>query len=276
MNIINPIGVMQGRLLPKYQGRYQAHPVGYWQQEFSICQDVGLDCIEFIVDRNDIQKNPLLQDSGRAEMREIMQEHQVRVHSVCADYFMAAPLHRPETAEASQQMLKLLLQACRQMEISNLVIPCVDQSRLANHVEIEKFVTIMKQYSEIAADYGIFLALETDLPPAPFAELLSKISAPAVTVNYDIGNSASLGFDPIEEFKAYGEKITDVHIKDRKKDGGPEILGQGDANFGLIFDLLSDINFSGPLIMQAYRDDEGINIFKQQLHWVQPWLGKLS
>ena len=32
----NKIGVMQGRLLPKHQGRYQAHPLGYWQKEFEI------------------------------------------------------------------------------------------------------------------------------------------------------------------------------------------------------------------------------------------------
>ena len=44
----NKIGVMQGRLLPKYHGRYQAHPVGYWQDEFKIASQLELDCIEFI------------------------------------------------------------------------------------------------------------------------------------------------------------------------------------------------------------------------------------
>ena len=34
----NKIGVMQGRLLPKYHGRYQAHPVDYWQEEFEIAR----------------------------------------------------------------------------------------------------------------------------------------------------------------------------------------------------------------------------------------------
>ena len=34
MKISNKLGIMQGRLLPKYNGRYQAHPVGYWQKEF--------------------------------------------------------------------------------------------------------------------------------------------------------------------------------------------------------------------------------------------------
>ena len=61
--MINPIGVMQGRLLPKYQGRYQAHPVGYWQDEFYIASKNGLDCIEFILDFNDAEINPLLKNA---------------------------------------------------------------------------------------------------------------------------------------------------------------------------------------------------------------------
>ena len=41
-------GIMQGRLLPKYKGRYQAHPFGYWEKEFPIAAELGLDSIEFM------------------------------------------------------------------------------------------------------------------------------------------------------------------------------------------------------------------------------------
>mgnify|MGYP001425492063 CR=1 FL=1 len=47
------IGVMQGRLLPKYKGRYQAHPLGYWKKEFQLAADLKIDCIEFILDLNE-------------------------------------------------------------------------------------------------------------------------------------------------------------------------------------------------------------------------------
>ena len=47
-------GCDAGRLLPKYQGRYQAHPVGYWQDEFPEAANAGLDCIEFILDYNQV------------------------------------------------------------------------------------------------------------------------------------------------------------------------------------------------------------------------------
>ena len=63
------IGVMQGRLLPKYQGRYQAHPVGYWQDEFPKAAELGLDCIEFILDYKDAGRNPLMVPEGRKEIK---------------------------------------------------------------------------------------------------------------------------------------------------------------------------------------------------------------
>ena len=89
----NKIGVMQGRLLPKYKGRYQAHPVNYWQKEFEIAEDIGLDCIEFIFDFNDAKKNPLLTHQGIDEIKSVSDRTGVEVNTICADYFMDAPLH---------------------------------------------------------------------------------------------------------------------------------------------------------------------------------------
>ena len=56
MILKNKFGIMQGRLLPKYQDRYQAHPVGYWQKEFKLAKNMDLDCIEFIFDYNLAEK----------------------------------------------------------------------------------------------------------------------------------------------------------------------------------------------------------------------------
>ena len=58
-------------------------------------------------------------------------------------------------------------------------------------------------------------------------------------MNYDIGNSASLGYIPAEELSAYGERISDVHVKDRAFGGGSVILGKGSANIPEFFELLT-------------------------------------
>ena len=140
----NPIGVMQGRLLPKYQGRYQAHPVGYWQQEFPIAEKIGLDCIEFILDYNDYQENPLLSVTGLEEIKNITVKTGIDVKTVCADYFMEAPLHSKDNdiSVESIDTLRLLLNASEAIGITDIVIPCVDQSSLNGCDDLERFLTI--------------------------------------------------------------------------------------------------------------------------------------
>ena len=261
---------MQGRLLAKYQGRYQAHPIGYWQDEFFQAKDLGLDCIEFILDFNDAEKNPLLTKDGPSEILELSRKTGVVVRTVCADYFMEAPLHsiKEDVARKSFNVLKRLLIAAAEIKITDIVIPCVDNSTLDGAAEVDRFISKMKLIAPTIERIGINLSLETDLAPKPFVELLNKLKSNRIKVNYDIGNSASLGFDPLEELEAYGNKISDIHIKDRFLGGGSVTLGEGNANFEIFFNKLKNFDYQGPFIMQAYRDDEGLEIFKKQLFWI--------
>lgn len=270
----NSIGVMQGRLVPKYKGRYQAHPVGYWQDEFKEAETIGLDCIEFILDFNDAEKNPLLKTNGVADVQTEIKNTGVDVHTVCADYFMEAPLHAEDSAvaQSSHDIMVRLIGSASALGISDIVLPCVDQSSLRDAKAIDRFVEVVTPLLPFAEKAGLNLSLETDLAPNAFADLLAKFSSNRITVNYDIGNSAALGFDPVEELAAYGERITDIHIKDRTLGGGPVVLGDGDADFDLFFSSLSKYDYIGPFIMQAYRDDEGVSVFKSQLQWVKKYL----
>ena len=265
---------MQGRLLPKYQGRYQAHPVNYWQNEFETAKEIGLDCIEFILDYNDAELNPLLKPDGVQEILRVIDNTDVSVNTICADYLMEAPLHaQDETVAAkSQEILISLLKNSSQVGVTDIVIPCVDKSSLSNKEAVDRFANRIHTILPDAERLKISLALETDLAPQPFADLLKKLDSNLITVNYDIGNSAALGYNPVEELNAYGNRISDIHIKDRVLGGGSVVLGNGNADFESFFKKLKEINYKGPFIMQAYRDDEGVEIFKKQLSWVTPYL----
>ena len=272
----NDLGVIQGRLLPKYRGKYQAHPVGYWEEEFEIAKNLELDCIEFILDFENIEENPLIKEGGVDEIIKYIKKTNVRVNSVCADYLMDAPLHSEniEIANSSQNMLIKLLNNVENLGTSSIVIPCVDQSSLSNEIEIEKFIKYFSPVVKVAEKFNINLALETDLNPHSFIKLIETFDSSKVNINYDIGNSAYLGFDPIEELDCYGEKITNIHIKDRVLGGASVELGQGDANFKSFFEKLKQFHYTGPYILQAFRDNEGVEIFKRQLTWIKEYLPK--
>ena len=273
----NKIGAMQGRLVPKYQGRYQAFPIGMWQDEFKVAKECGLDLIEFILDFNDADKNPLLKPGGVDEIVNISRDTGVSVKTICADYFMEAPLHSNDNkvVEESLKVLERLLEAAKVLKVTDIVIPCVDQSSLKTKEAVDEFVKQVAKIIPIIEKENINLSLETDLAPKPFIELLNKLNSKNISVNYDIGNSAALGFDSDKELELYGDRITDIHIKDRALGGGPVILGEGNADFVKFFRKLKEFDYQGPFIMQAYRDDEGVEIFKSQLNWIEKYFSDI-
>ena len=268
--INNPkVGIMQGRLLPKYNGRYQAHPIGYWQNEFSIAAKYNLVCIEFIFDFEFYEKNPLMHSTGIDEIKRNIENYEVDVKSVCADYFMEKSFHHLDynSVNDSKKVISRLIKNCSKLNIENIIIPCVDKSSLNDENDIERFIYNIDSIINVAEKYDINLCLETDLNPKVFSQLLHSLPSSKIKVNYDTGNSASLGYNVKEEFDSYGYKITDIHIKDRRLNGGSVILGEGDVDFKSFFQALKKINYNNLIIMQAFRDDQGIKVFEKQLNF---------
>ncbi len=274
----NKIGVMQGRLVPKYQGRYQAFPIGTWKDEFAVAKKYGLDLIEFILDFNNSEENPLMSQVGINEIVNVSEQTGVSVQTICADYFMEAPLHSSDdkVVEESSKILERLLEAANVLKVRDIVIPCVDQSTLNSQECIDRFVKIIRNFIPALEKNGINLSIETDLSPQPFLNLIKRIDSKKVRVNYDIGNSASMGYDPLEELEAYGSMISDIHIKDRLLRGPSVALGEGNGNFELFFKELKKYSYKGPFIMQAYRDEEGIDVFSKQLVWIKEIMKKVG
>jgi len=107
---------------------------------------------------------------------------------------------------------------------------------------------------------GVELHLETALDPAGFRALLGRLPHPILKVNYDSGNSSSLGYDPREELAAYGPRIGSVHIKDRVCGGGTVPLGTGSANIPALLSGLSEIRYTGDYVLQVARGAEGAEV----------------
>jgi hexulose-6-phosphate isomerase len=178
---------------------------------------------------------------------------------VCADYFMDKPLLRCSAAE-NQQLLKRLewlIELCPEMGIGRIVLPFVDASKIRDDAERDQVIANLRSVLPIAERHGIELHLETDLAPAAFRAFLDRLEHALIKVNYDAGNSASLGFLPAEEFAAYGSRIGSFHIKDRRLGGTTVPLGHGDADFATLREQLVRYNYRGDFVMQVARGEPG-------------------
>lgn len=249
------IGIMQGRLLPPTNNQIQCFPKDRWEEEFELAAKADLECIEWIYDLHSADMNPILTDAGINKMKFLAAKHHVHVLSLCADYFIEKPLVNVDDFELSERLLHLewMLTRCELMGIMRVVLPFVDNSRIETKNQSEKVCESLKQVLETAEKMGIEIHLETSLPPEEFADLLSNIPHPFLKVNYDSGNSSSLGHELDDEFTAYGSRIGSVHIKDRILGGGTVPLGTGSTNFRALKNNLKKIHYKGDFILQAAR-----------------------
>jgi hexulose-6-phosphate isomerase len=276
MGLTNEIGIMQGRLSPRIDGKIQAYPASTWQKEFEIAQEIGFAAIEWIVEKP-VETNALMTDSGKTEIKKVIASTGVRIDYVCADIFMQQPLVRmtEDTKSQNKKYLTAILKNAKEVGAIGVEIPFVDNSTIKNDNEKHEFIDAMQQAFELANDLDLKISLETDLPPLDFQELLENIGLDYVQANYDIGNSASLGFDPKEELQAYGLKILNVHVKDRKLGSTTVPLGTGNANINYVFQKLQEIGYSGGLTMQAARGENDVETAKEQLKYVRNLLNNL-
>lgn len=263
----NQFGIMQGRLLPPQEGRLQCFPRSGWEREFDLAAEVPLDYIEWIFDAHGFDINPLRSDAGITDLQSRISRTGVRIKSVCADYFMDFPLAR---CKESLGVLWDLLDQCRAIGVTRVVLPFVDAAAIRSE-EFENVTRILEHAADQALQVGVELHLETSLTPLRFAELLAALPRSTVKVNYDSGNSASLGYMPEEEFLSVGTRIGSVHIKDRVLNGATVPLGSGNTDFVSVFKQLRNIGYAGDFTLQVARDADGneVNWARKNLEFVR-------
>lgn len=270
------LGIIQGRLSPPIKNRIQAFPSEHWREEFSLCRQLGLDCLEWIFEYEDAKENPIGSDSGIQEMLRLEKQYGVSISSVLADYFMVKRLFGRDKEEVNQAVdtMNFLITQCHKCHIPIIEIPFVDSSALRTAQDREDVVHNLKGSLEHAGKCGIQLGLETSLTPREFKEFICAFASPFVKVNYDMGNSASLGYDPKEEMGLLGEYIVNVHIKDRVRGGGTVPLGSGDTDFHSVFRALKNNGYSGDFMLQGAREDlEGMKVKKDIRETVATYIG---
>lgn len=80
-------------------------------------------------------------------------------------------------------------------------------------------------------------------------------------VNLDIGHFSAAGFDPVEYINANHKVITHLHIKDRKKDNGPNApFGEGDTPIKPVLQLLEQKGYRIPAFVEYEYKGTGSSV----------------
>ncbi len=249
------IGLMQGRLLPDRYGEIQSFPGSKWPTEFAIAKELGLSHIEWIYEKRNRDENPICSPEGIEKIKQVVISTGVGIVSVCADYFMESPYLKSNVDERRTltEHLLWLVEQVHAVGGCYIDLPFVDNSSIPDSSYFSSVVEFLRPACERAKELGIVIALETDLAPSDFRQLLQMTRELSVAANYDSGNSAGIGYDFLKEMEAYGEFVQTVHLKDKSLNSPTMPLGAGDVDFIQLFTQLNLLRHSGPIVLQAAR-----------------------
>ena len=267
---------MQGRLCDMVNGKIQAFPWDNWQDEFKEAHRIGIQKMEWTLDQEDLYNNPLMMESGREQIKRLCSTYNVDVISLTGDCFMQAPFWK---ASAPLELsliedFRTIVKACSALNIKIIVVPLVDNGSLKSQVQEDKLVKILLQEHQNLMNLNIKIAFESDFSAINLQRFIKRLPSESFGINYDIGNSAALGYEANQEFLLYGNRVINIHIKDRPYGGTTVPLGAGDADFEAVFKNLSEYKYQGNYILQTARDEDGRHgaVIEDDLEMTNHWV----
>jgi len=253
------VGFMQGRLSPLVDGKIQAFPTTHWREEFAVAQALGFARMEWTLDHEGLSDNPLMTTLGQALIQELVKDSGVAVSSITGDCFMQAPFWKAHGA-ARQALLGEfgdVVASAKAVGAGLVVVPLVDNGSVETSAQKASLIDGLVDLVPKMAEAGLRIAFESDLPPTELAAFIGPLPRERFGINFDIGNSAGMGWPPEVEIPLLAVRIINVHVKDRVLNGTTVPLGQGNADLPGVFRLLKSAGYQGNYILQTARAADG-------------------
>ena len=96
--------------------------------------------------------------------------------------------------------------------------------------------------------------------PAQFAAAVAQGDGRTIAVNLDIGHFVAANHDPVGWLRDHHEQVTTLHLKDRRRDDGPNVpWGEGDAPIAAVLHMVRDEGWDIPCnIEYEYRGGDTV------------------
>ena len=247
------LGFMQGRLVNSPYNKIQCFPEKEWKKELKLANNNNFKLMEWTVNNANIKKNPILSKKNFYQIKKVAKKYNIKINSLTCDYFMERPFFKKEIKNKNKIInnLKIILSNSQKLNIKFVVIPLVDQSSIKNKTEERTIINffdeiLKKEYKKIT------ILFESDYKPKQLLNFIKKFKSKNIGINYDSGNSSSLGYN-FDSEKIYFKFIKNFHIKDRLLHGKTVRLGNGNAKIKKILQFFKKKKYKGNFILQTAR-----------------------
>ncbi|CAN1593546.1 IolE Sugar phosphate isomerases/epimerases [Candidatus Pelagibacterales bacterium] len=264
------LGIMQGRLVPsEKKNSIQYFPEKQWKKEINLMIKNDIKILEWTINIENIRKNHLFNEKLNKELIQFVCNKNIQIPSVTCDFFMQKPFFKEKKFRKTLEDLKKVIKLSQNIGVKFIILPLVDFSSIENSYQEEILIVEMKKISKHLKPKQKIL-FEIDYPPNKVLKFLKKLDH-KFGINYDTGNSASLGYD-FEEEKKYFKYVRNIHLKDRLFRGSTVRLGNGDYEFKKFFTFLKKIKYKNNLILQTARGLNDLSEIKVNKNFVENYL----
>jgi len=256
---ISSIGIMQGRILPKYIDQLQVFPIDTWYEEFGVAKKIGFQHIELLWDnKQDIKNAKGLIDS-------ISTPSQLHALSMCIDSIC--------DCTSLEDILNEILDVINTFKNNTptiLVIPLLGKATINTTNRLKEFIDKLNMHQVISLikKYNVKLALELDMSAIEVVGVLKLANPDLVGICLDSGNLWHYSDNPLDDMHILSDKIIHVHIKDRDKEGNNVLLGNGLVDFYAFFKTLENIEYSNIATLETKYFKNPLNEAERNLEYI--------
>ena len=236
-NFKKKVAITQGRHLKVINKRIQLFPEKNWKNELKLFNHTKLKFIEWVVSKENFNKNPICQINGHKIVNKYLNKNKIKCRSIDLDFIV-----KENPLEFSEKKIKIFIEKIETISansskigIKYLIFPFLENSSPNKKIKLNKLVLLLNEIRKKISK-KLFILIETDLHPIILLRLIKKMKK-KIFINYDLGNSASKNYN-FEEEKKYFKFVKNIHLKDRVKNGPTIRFGHGNANFKELFNFL--------------------------------------
>lgn len=127
-------------------------------------------------------------------------------------------------------------------------------------LDFKRIGTIIDEMACIAEDFGIKFTWENVYwcwysTPEFAVRLLENTASDNIYFTLDIKQAIKSGYTPEDFLHDMGDRVANVHVCDFDNRGNLCLPGRGEYDFKRLYDQLKQQGYSGPIMMEVYRDN---------------------
>jgi len=244
------LGIMSGRLTKNKEDKAHCFPVDTWKKEFKISSKLGINAIEWVVDSNSLDINPII-NNKISEVKRISSSTSINIPVLNAYIFFEKRLYGKKDNKfyENKYFLHDLITKCAKIKIPIIEIPLLGKNSLKdNDITLDTILSNINEEIKLASKLKVKLAFEIDVKHDLVIPYLSDNLPIGITI--DTGNYYSFGYNLFDEIHQLNKYIINVHIKDHKDGFGNVKLGTGTVDFSRVFKSLKLINYDSNVILE--------------------------